>query len=41
MMPEYEAQKPAGRCIAIDGLPTAEDDYGDTMSMSIAFELQI
>jgi hypothetical protein len=35
------AQKPAGRCIPIAGLATAEDDDGDTRSLSIALELQV
>jgi hypothetical protein len=40
-MPKYKSQKPAGRCIPIDGLPTAEDDYDDILGKSIALELQI
>jgi hypothetical protein len=38
---KVQSAEPAGRCIPIDGLLTAEDGCGDTLGMSIALELRV
>lgn len=38
-MPKYNPQKPVVRRTLVAGLPTTEDDDGDTLGMIIAIEL--